>query len=89
MIPRGIAWGGMVQDPLSRATHYRQEAAKCYELAKSASPGFLRECYRRVAAQYLFLAEDELKLVEQPSRPLKNSEKSWRCATLGSKRALD
>jgi hypothetical protein len=57
----------MVQDPLSRATHYRQEAAKCYELAKSASPGFLRECYRRVASQYLFLAEDELKLVEQRS----------------------
>ena len=57
----------MVQGSLSRANHYRQEAAKCYELAKSASPGFLRECYRRVAAQYLFLAEDELKQVEQPS----------------------
>jgi hypothetical protein len=57
----------MMQDALSKANRYRQEAAKCYELAKSASPGFLRNCYRRVAAQYLFLAEDELKLVEQRS----------------------
>jgi hypothetical protein len=57
----------MMRDALSKANYYRQEAAKCYELAKSSPPGFLRHCYQRVATQYLFLAEDELKLVEQQS----------------------
>jgi hypothetical protein len=73
----------MMQDPLSKANYYRQEAAKCYELAKCASPGFLRDCYRRVAAQYLFLAEDELKLIEQQSH-LAASEK--RAAAAGRSR---
>jgi hypothetical protein len=54
-----------MQDPLSKANHYRQEAAKCYELAKSSSPEFLRDCYRRVAVQYLFMAEEELKHAER------------------------
>jgi hypothetical protein len=53
---------------LSKANHYRQEAARCYELAKSSSPGFLSNCYRRVAVQYLFMAEDETKLAEKDGR---------------------
>jgi len=52
-------------DPLSKANRYRQEASKCYELAKNASPGFLRDTYRKVAVQYLFMAEGELKLAEK------------------------
>jgi hypothetical protein len=52
-------------DPLSKADRYRQEAAKCYELAKSASPDFLSGFYRRIAVQYLFMAEGELKQVEK------------------------
>jgi hypothetical protein len=51
-------------DPLSKADRYRKEAAKCYELAKSASPDFLSGFYRRIAVQYLFMAEGELKLAE-------------------------
>jgi hypothetical protein len=54
-----------MQDPVSKANHYRHEAAKCYELAKSSSPEFLRDCYRRVAVQYLFMAEEELKQAER------------------------
>jgi hypothetical protein len=57
-----------MQDPLSKANRYRQEAARCYELAKSSSPGFLGDCYRRVAVQYLFMAEGETKLAEQDGR---------------------
>lgn len=51
-------------DPLSKAERYREEAAKCYELAKSASPAFVSGFYRRIAVQYLFMAEGELKLAE-------------------------
>jgi hypothetical protein len=54
-----------MQDPLSKANRYRQEAAKYYELAKSSSLGFLSDCYRRVAVQYLFTAEGEVKLAEK------------------------
>jgi hypothetical protein len=57
-----------MQDSLSKANRYRQEAAKCYELAKSSSPGFLSDCYRRVAVQYLFMAEGEMKLAEKHGR---------------------
>jgi hypothetical protein len=57
-----------MQDSLSKADVYRKEAVNCYELAKSCSPGFLRDCYRRVAMQYLFMAEGELKLAESQGR---------------------
>jgi hypothetical protein len=56
-------------DALSKAERYRKEAAKCYELAKDASPAFLSGFYRRVAVQYLFMAEGELKLVEKQDGP--------------------
>jgi hypothetical protein len=55
-------------DSLSKADRYRKEATKCYELAKNASPAFLGDCYRRVAVQYLFMAEAEQKLAEQQAR---------------------
>ena len=56
-------------DPLSKADRYRKAAAKCYELAKSASPDFLSGFYRRIAEQYLFMAEGELRLVENRASP--------------------
>jgi hypothetical protein len=63
-----------MQDPLSKADCYWKEAAKCYELARSASPTFLGSFYRQVAVQYLFMAEGELKLAE-----MKLAEKrTWR-----------
>jgi hypothetical protein len=54
-----------MQDALSKANRYRQEANRCYELAKRSSPGFLRDTYRKVAVQYLFMAEDELQVAEK------------------------
>jgi len=57
-----------VQDPLSKAHLYWKEAAKCYELAKSASPAFLSGFYRQAAVQFLFMAEGELKLAERQTR---------------------
>jgi hypothetical protein len=50
-----------MQDPLNRADHYRREAVKCHELAKSAQPAFLGDFYRRIAVRYMFMAEDVLK----------------------------
>jgi hypothetical protein len=50
----------VMHDPLSKAVRYRKEAFKCYELAKSCSPGFLCDFYRRVALHYLSMAEGEL-----------------------------
>jgi hypothetical protein len=40
-----------MQDPLGVADHYRKTAAKCRELANSASP-VLVDFYRRVSARY-------------------------------------
>jgi hypothetical protein len=54
-----------MQDPSNRAEHYRKEAVKCYELAKSASPAFFGDFYRRVAVRYLFMAEDISRRVER------------------------
>jgi hypothetical protein len=45
-------------EPLSRAEHYRKEAAKYHELAKVARPAYLGDFYRRVANRYLVMAED-------------------------------
>ena len=45
-------------EPLSRADHYRKEAAKYHELAKFARPAYLGDFYRRVASRYLVMAED-------------------------------
>jgi hypothetical protein len=57
-----------MQDPLSKADLYWKEAAKCYELAKSVTPASLSHFYRRVAVQYLSMAEGELTLAENQTR---------------------
>jgi hypothetical protein len=54
-----------MQDPASKAAHYRQEALKCHELAKAAPYTFLSDFYRRIAVRYLFMAEDELRQSEK------------------------
>jgi hypothetical protein len=69
MLP-GILWERVMPDPLSKADRYRKEAVKCYELAKSASSAFLSGFYRRVALQFLFMAEGELKLAEKQGNPV-------------------
>jgi hypothetical protein len=56
-------------DPLGKADQYRQEAAKCYELAKLARPAYLGDVYRRVAIRYLFMAEDISRWPERHGPP--------------------
>jgi len=50
-----------MQDLLNKAEWYRKEANRCAELAKSATPLFVREIYRKVAVRYAFMAEELLK----------------------------
>jgi hypothetical protein len=54
-----------MQKPSSRAEHYRKEAAKYHELAKSAEPAYLGDVYRQVAVRYMFMAEDVSKWQER------------------------
>jgi hypothetical protein len=54
-----------MQDPSSKAAHYRQEALKCHELARAAPYTFLSDFYRRIAVRYLFMAEEEMRLAEK------------------------
>jgi hypothetical protein len=56
-------------DRLSKADQYRQEAAKCYELAKSARPAYLGDVYGRVAIRYLFMAEEISRWPERRGPP--------------------
>jgi hypothetical protein len=69
---RRSVWELIMQDPLSKADRYCKEAARYYELATSNSPGFLRDCYRRVVVQYLFLAEGELQQAERHPHALRD-----------------
>ena len=50
-----------MQDPVSKAEHYRKEASKYAELAKNAEPAYLCDVYRKVAVRYVFMAEELLK----------------------------
>jgi hypothetical protein len=54
-------FGGIMKDASSKAEWYRKEANKYAELAKTASPAFLAQVYRRVAVRYVFMAEELLK----------------------------
>jgi hypothetical protein len=56
-----VSWVGAMQDALSKAEWYRKEANKCAELAKTASPLFVRQIYQKVAVRYVFMAEELLK----------------------------
>jgi hypothetical protein len=53
--------GGKMLDSVSKVERYRNEANRCAELAKEASPPFLAEIYRKVAVRYVFMAEELLK----------------------------
>jgi hypothetical protein len=53
-----------MQNLSSKADHYREQAVKCHELAKSASPPYFGDFYRRVAVRYLFMAEDASRRAE-------------------------
>jgi hypothetical protein len=49
-----------MQDQLSKAERYRQEAAKCHERAKFAQPAYLGDFFRQVAVRYMFMAQEAL-----------------------------
>ena len=51
----------VMTEPLTRADHYRKEAAKYHELAKFVRPAYLGDFYRRIASRYLVMAEDVLR----------------------------
>jgi hypothetical protein len=51
----------MLQD---KAEHYRKEANRCADLAKSTQLDFLSEIYRKAAVRYVLMAED----AERPVR---------------------
>ena len=61
--------GAIMTDPLSKADQYRQEAAKCYELAEAARPAYLGDVYRRVAIRCLFMAEELSRWPERRGPP--------------------
>jgi hypothetical protein len=57
-----VFWGGVIMhDSVFKAEWYRKKASGYAELAKSASPHFVREIYRKVAVRYVFMAEELLK----------------------------
>jgi hypothetical protein len=61
-----------MQNPSRRSEHYREKAAKYYELAKSASPPYLGDFYRGVAERYGFMARE---LSQQAEKELKPAQK--------------
>jgi hypothetical protein len=61
-----------MQDPSSKADHYRKEAVRYHELAKFARPAYLGDFYRRIAVRYLFMAEDVTKWAEKQPDVLRN-----------------
>jgi hypothetical protein len=72
-VPSIFRWraglGAIMTDPLGKAEQYRQEAAKCYELAEAARPPYLGDVYRRVAIRYLFMAEELSRWPERRAPP--------------------
>jgi hypothetical protein len=65
----GILWcgalGAMDEDARSKAERYRMAANKYGEMAKQAEPGYLAEVFRKIAMQYVFMADDVLREAER------------------------
>jgi hypothetical protein len=49
---------------MHKAEHYRKEANRCADLAKTEQLDFLREIYRKAAVRYALMAEE----AEKPDR---------------------
>jgi len=47
---------------MHKAEHYRREANRCADLAKTEQLDFLREIYRKAAVRYALMAEEAEKL---------------------------
>jgi hypothetical protein len=48
----------MQREQNNKAEHYRKEANRYAELARTAQPGFLSELYRKTAVRYVLMADD-------------------------------
>jgi hypothetical protein len=59
-MPNGIWWRDLCAIRWTERIINRQEAVKCYELAKHAQPAYLGDFYRRIVVRYMFMAEDLL-----------------------------
>jgi hypothetical protein len=68
----------------SKAERYREEAVKCHELVKAASPAYLDDFYRRIAVRYLFIAEDVSRWPEQRGDAVSSRNAQISLAVLGS-----
>jgi hypothetical protein len=58
-----------MQNSLRRSEHYREEAAKYHESAKSARPPYLGDFYRGVAVRYGFMAQELSQQAEKELEP--------------------
>jgi hypothetical protein len=47
-----------MQRQQNKAEHYRKEANRYADLARTAQPGFLSELYRKTAVRYVLMADD-------------------------------
>ena len=55
----------MVSNMLTKAAHYRQRAEECLALAAIASDDQIRVHYKRLAENYLTLADAELDVADR------------------------
>jgi hypothetical protein len=58
--------GGQMQSDVELAVHYRKEADKFSELARSAPPGVFRDVFQETAVRFLLMAKE---LERQRSEP--------------------
>jgi hypothetical protein len=57
-----------MQNPLRRSEHYREKAAKYYELTKFSTPSYLGDFYRGVAVRYVLMAQELSQHAEKGTR---------------------
>jgi hypothetical protein len=55
----------MQEDAASKVERYRRAANRYGELAKQAEPDYLADVFRKVAMQYVLMAEDVLREAER------------------------
>jgi hypothetical protein len=58
----------MGEDAANKAARYRREANRYGELAKHVEPDYLAAVYRKIALQYVYMAEDVLRDAERVAR---------------------
>jgi hypothetical protein len=72
VVPTGF--GGLTQDVDNKAARYHNEANRCAEWAKTATPAFLPEIYRRVAVRYVLMTEGLLRWPRRHNDAIKRAD---------------